>query len=113
MMTIDLAYTGERNYVFYILEKSLYFAVYLQISATWCPHVRIRIDGILPRDLQQTVCPGSMPAIDCAATYGFGPGNAVTFGFLFGSFGTILGDHRLGSIQEPGIGHHRIRSSIL
>ncbi len=89
MMTIDLAYTGERNFVFYILEKSLYFAVYLQILQLG---VRMFVSELTEsfQGISNKLLPGSMPAIDCAATYGFGPGNAVTFGFLFGALGQFL-----------------------
>lgn len=40
--------------------------------------------------ISNKILPGSMPAVDCAATYGFGHPNAVTFGFLFGAFGQFL-----------------------
>ena len=112
MMTIDATYTGERNYVFYILEKSLVLRSLSANFTTGCPYVRIRIDGILPRYLQQTVA-------------WFHAGNRLRgnlwirtrkcrhFRLLVRSFGTILGDHRFGCIQEPGSGHHRIRTCIL
>ena len=72
MMTIDLAYTGERNFVFYILEKSLYFAVYLQILQLG---VRMFVSELTEsfQGISNKLLPGSMPEIDCAATYGFVP----------------------------------------
>ncbi|HRM20022.1 MAG TPA: PTS transporter subunit IIC, partial [Trichococcus flocculiformis] len=69
--------------------KSLYFAVYLQILQLG---VRMFVSELTEsfQGISNKLLPGSMPAIDCAATYGFGPGNAVTFGFLFGALGQFL-----------------------
>lgn len=63
MMTIDASYTGERNYVFYILEKSLYFAVYLQILQLG---VRMFVSELTEsfQGISNKLLPGSMPAID-------------------------------------------------
>ena len=37
--------------------------------------------------ISNKILPGSVPAVDCAAVYGFGHANAVTIGFLFGALG--------------------------
>ena len=37
-----------------------------------------------------SVLKGSLPAVDCAATYSFGDPNAVTLGFLFGALGQVI-----------------------
>ena len=40
--------------------------------------------------ISNKLLPGSMPAVDCAAVYGFGSPNAVTIGFLFGVLGQLV-----------------------
>lgn len=92
MMTIDTAYGssgGAQNYVFYILQKSLTFTVYLQILQLG---VRMFVSELSEsfQGISDKLLPGSMPAIDCAAVYGFGPENAVTIGFLFGTLGQFI-----------------------
>ena len=54
-----------------------------------------------------------MPAVDCAAVYGFGSPNAVTVGFLFGVLGQIVAILGLIVFKSPVINHHWIRTSIL
>lgn len=89
MMTIDTTYDGKRAYGFYILEKSLMFAVYLNILQLG---VRMFVSELTEsfQGISNRLLPGSMPAIDCAATYAFAPGNAVTLGFLAGAIGQFL-----------------------
>ena len=33
---------------------------------------------------------GDLPAVECAATYGFGSPNAVLFGFIYGALGQFI-----------------------
>ena len=40
--------------------------------------------------ISSSVLKGSLPAVDCAATYSFGDSNAVTLGFLFGAIGQVI-----------------------
>ncbi len=92
MMTIDQAYGksgGAQSYFFYIMQKSLTFTVYLQILQLG---VRMFVSELTEsfQGISNKLLPGSMPAIDCAATYGFGPANAVTIGFLFGALGQFV-----------------------
>ncbi|MGY3724712.1 PTS system IIC component, L-Asc family [Granulicatella balaenopterae] len=92
MMTIDQAYGktgGAQSYFFYIMQKSLTFTVYLQILQLG---VRMFVSELTEsfQGISNKLLPGSMPAIDCAATYGFGPTNAVTIGFLFGALGQFV-----------------------
>ena len=77
----------------YILSKSLMFAVYLFILISG---VRMFVAELTEsfRDISERVLPGSLPAVDCAATYGFSSPNTVLFGFIFGCIGqftAILG----------------------
>ncbi len=89
MHKIDKSFVPTQNFFFYILEKSLYFAVYLTILQLG---VRMFVSELTNsfQGISNKILPGSMPAVDCAATYGFGSPNAVTIGFLFGAFGQFI-----------------------
>ncbi|MBP1920210.1 PTS ascorbate transporter subunit IIC [Youngiibacter multivorans] len=90
MIKIDPAgLTAEKSFLFYIMGKALMFSVYLSILQLgvrmFVSELSISFQGI-----SNKLLPGSMPAVDCAAVYGFGHPNAVTFGFLFGALGQLL-----------------------
>ena len=70
----------------YILSKSLMFAVYLFILISG---VRMFVAELTEsfRGISDRVLPGSLPAVDCAATFGFSSPNTVLFGFIFGAIG--------------------------
>jgi ascorbate PTS system EIIC component len=73
----------------YILSKSLLFAVYLFILISG---VRMFVAELTEsfRGISEKILPGSLPAVDCAATYGFSSPNTVLFGFVFGCLGQFL-----------------------
>ncbi len=73
----------------YIFEKCASFAVNLVILKTG---VRMFVGEMVEsfRGISSSVLKGSLPAVDCAATYGFGSPNAVTLGFLFGALGQVI-----------------------
>lgn len=77
------------NFFFYILQTSLYFAVYLAILQlgvrTFVAELTESFQGIASSFL-----PNSVPGIDVAATFGFGSSNAVTIGFIAGALGQFL-----------------------
>jgi PTS system ascorbate-specific IIC component len=89
MHKIDTGFAANRNFAFYIMEKSLNFAVYLSILQLgvrmFVSELTISFQGI-----SNKLLPGSVPAVDCAAVYGFGHANAITIGFLFGALGQLL-----------------------
>lgn len=89
-----------QSFAFYILNTSLFFAVYLAILQlgvrTFVTELTQSFQGISTRLL-----PGAVPGIDCAATYGFGSPNAVTIGFLFGALGQFLAIVTLIVIKSP------------
>jgi PTS system ascorbate-specific IIC component len=89
MHSIDKGFGPKQNFGFYILEKSLFFAVYLTILQLG---IRMFVSELTNsfQGISEKILPGSMPAVDCAAVYGFGHPNAVTIGFLFGAFGQLL-----------------------
>lgn len=100
MHAIDKGFAPNQNFFFYILEKSLNFAVYLTILQLG---VRMFVSELTNsfHGISEKILPGSMPAVDCAATFGFGHPNAVTFGFLFGAFGQLLAILGLVVFQSP------------
>ena len=85
--------TGEltegTNYVWWCLDKSLNFAVYLAILQlgvrTFVTELTASFQGIADKLL-----PSSVPGVDCAVCFGFGDANAVTFGFLAGLVGQLV-----------------------
>lgn len=86
---IDAGFKADRNFIFYIMEKSLNFAVYLSILQLG---VRMFVSELTEsfQGISNKLLPGSVPAVDCAAVYGFGHPNAVTIGFIFGAIGQFI-----------------------
>lgn len=77
------------SFVTYIISKSLYFSVYLAILMSG---VRMFVSELTEsfQGISNRILPGVMPAVDCAAVYGFGSPNTVLFGFIFGALGQFL-----------------------
>lgn len=90
------------NFFFYILTTAMQFTVYLSILQlgvrTFVAELTESFQGISSRWL-----PGAVPAIDCAATYGFGSQNAITLGFMFGALGQFLAIGGLILIGSPTV----------
>lgn len=77
------------SFFFCVLDNALAFAVYMAILQLG---VRVFV-GELTNSFQgisNKLLPGAVPGLDCAASYGFGSANAVTFGFIFGAIGQFL-----------------------
>ena len=90
MRAVDAQNFGKNlSFVTYIVSKSLYFSVYLAILMTG---VRMFVSELTEsfQGISSRILPGVMPAVDCAAVYGFGSPNAVLFGFIFGALGQFL-----------------------
>jgi PTS system ascorbate-specific IIC component len=91
--------TNKYYFVTYVFERTAYFAVYITIILTG---VRMFV-GELTNSFQgisNRLLPGSVPAVDCAVTFGFSP-NAPAYGFIFGFFGQMLAIGFLILIQSP------------
>ena len=73
----------------YVISTTLSFAVYLTILKTgvrmFVSELTVSFQGI-----SNKILPGSFPAVDCAATYGFGSPSAVLFGFLVGTVAQFI-----------------------
>lgn len=89
-----------KSFLFYIMDTSLAFAVYLAVLQlgvrTFVGELTNSFQGI-----QNVLLPGAMPGVDCAAGYGFGSANAVTFGFIFGALGQFLAIIALIALGSP------------
>ena len=89
-----------QSFVFYILTVCLNFAVYLAILQlgvrTFVTELTNSFQGIANKWL-----PGSVPAVDCAVSYGFGSPNAVPLGFLAGALGQFLAIGALILLKSP------------
>lgn len=78
-------------FVKYVFKTTIHFAVYLFILQSgvrmFVAELATSFQGISDRLLK-----GSLPAIDCAATYGFDKagGNSVLFGFVCGAIGQFV-----------------------
>lgn len=80
---------ANRSFFMYVIQVSLMFAVYLSILKQG---VRMFVSELTMsfQGISGTIIPGSIPAVDCAATYGFGSPNTVLLGFLFGILGQFI-----------------------
>lgn len=86
---IDSAFSKDTSFPLYIFEKAASFAVNLTILKTG---VRMFVSELVTSfdGISSSVLKGSVPAVDCAATYGFGSPNAITLGFMFGAIGQAI-----------------------
>lgn len=91
--------TGNYWWGTYIFETCAYFAVYITIIQTgvrmFVAELTESFQGISTRFLK-----GSVPAVDCAVTFGFAP-NAPTYGFIFGFFGQMIAIGTLVAVGSP------------
>lgn len=90
MREIDGGNFGKNlSFVTYVISKSLFFSVYLAILMTG---VRMFVSELTEsfQGISNRILPGVIPAVDCAAVYGFGSANAVLFGFIFGALGQFI-----------------------
>lgn len=94
MSDVDLIGPGAFNpakqaFFMYILQTSLTFSVYLFILMQG---VRMFVSELTNafQGISSKLLPGSFPAVDVAASYGFGSSNAVLSGFAFGLIGQLI-----------------------
>ncbi|GGI65512.1 hypothetical protein GCM10011482_11660 [Enterococcus alcedinis] len=89
MAEFDPGYNPSLAFISYIITKSLSFVVNFIILQTgvrmFVTEITESFNGISDRLLK-----GAIPAVDCAATFGFASSNTVIIGFLFGFLGQLL-----------------------
>lgn len=80
---------SNRSFFMYVIQTSLMFAVYLSILKQG---VRMFVSELTMsfQGISGTIIPGSIPAVDCAATYGFSSPNTVLLGFILGILGQFI-----------------------
>jgi PTS system ascorbate-specific IIC component len=96
----NFAYDQNKYFfITYVFEQTAYFAVYIAIIQMG---VRMFVGELTTsfQGISQKLLPGSVPAVDCAVTFGFAP-NAVMYGFIFGFFGQMLAIGFLILINSP------------
>jgi PTS system ascorbate-specific IIC component len=83
----------------YIWETCAMFAVYITILLTG---VRMFVAELTKsfQGISDKILKGSVPAVDCAVTFGFSP-NAPTYGFIFGFFGQLIAIGTLVLLKSP------------
>lgn len=92
---------SKNKYFFstYIFETTAYFAVYITIILTgvrmFVAELTASFEGISNKLLE-----GSVPAVDCAVTFGFSP-LAPSYGFIFGFAGQMLAIGILVLMKSP------------
>ena len=97
---IDKSFAPTLAFPVYILSKSLLFAVYLSILREG---VRMFVSEMTEsfHGISNKLLPGVMPGVDCAATYGFAPPNAILWGFILGAIGQFIAIAGLLVFQSP------------
>lgn len=86
---LDSAFGKDTSFPLYLYEKGASFAVNLTILKSG---VRMFVSELVTSfdGISSSVLKGSVPAVDCAATFGFGSSNAITLGFMFGAIGQAV-----------------------
>ncbi len=83
----------------YVWETTAYFAVYITIILTgvkmFVAELSTSFQGISDKLLK-----GSVPAVDCAVTFGFSP-QAPMYGFIFGFVGQLIAMFTLVALKSP------------
>lgn len=100
MAEFDPGFNPEIAYVSYMITKSLGFVVSFIVLQTgvkmFVTEITESFNGISSRLLK-----GAVPAVDCAATFGFASSNTVLIGFLFGFLGQLLAIGALVIFKSP------------
>lgn len=83
------AYIPAKSFLIYVLQTSLTFSVYLFILMQGVRMFVAELTNAF-QGISSKLLPGSFPAVDVAASYGFGSSNAVLSGFAFGLIGQLI-----------------------
>lgn len=80
---------AKQSYFMYVLQTAFTFSVYLFILMQG---VRMFVGELTNafQGISNKLLPGSFPAVDVAASYGFGSPSAVLFGFATGLIGQLI-----------------------
>ena len=80
---------AKQDFFMYIIQTAFTFSVYLFVLMQG---VRMFVSELTNafQGISNKLLPGSFPAVDVAASYGFGSPNAVLSGFAFGLIGQLI-----------------------
>lgn len=80
---------SKQAFFMYVIQKAFSFSVYLFILMQG---VRMFVSELTNafQGISNKLLPGSFPAVDVAAAFGFGSPNAVLFGFVSGLIGQLI-----------------------
>lgn len=80
---------AKQDFFMYIIQTAFTFSVYLFVLMQG---VRMFVSELTNafQGISNKLLPGSFPAVDVAASYGFGSPNAVLSGFTFGLIGQLI-----------------------
>lgn len=83
----------------YVPEKQSFFMFVIQTAFTFSVYLFMLMQGVRMfvgeltnafQGISNKLLPGSFPAVDVAASFGFGSPNAVLFGFVSGLIGQVI-----------------------
>lgn len=80
---------AKQDFIMYVIQTAFTFSVYLFVLMQG---VRMFVGELTNafQGISSKLLPGSFPAVDVAASYGFGSPNAVLGGFAFGLIGQLV-----------------------
>jgi Uncharacterized protein conserved in bacteria len=90
---------GKTHWTIYVVNLGLSFSMYMVILLTGVRMLVGEINSAF-KGIQEKLIPNAVPAVDVAALLAFSP-NAATMGFIFCTFGTILGISVLYLMKSP------------
>lgn len=91
VITSGTLYAGPEKQAFfmYVIEVAFTFSVYLFILMQGVRMFVAELTNAF-QGISSKLLPGSFPAVDVAASYGFGSSSAVLFGFVSGLIGQLI-----------------------
>ncbi len=100
MMEFDSSLKPAQWYPTYILSKTLYFSVYINILVAG---VRMFTNELVQsfKGISENRLPGATIAVDIAVIYGFASPNVMMIGFFAGFFGQLLAIASLIFLKSP------------
>ncbi|WP_330848115.1 PTS transporter subunit IIC, partial [Streptococcus suis] len=80
---------AKQAFFMYVIQTAFTFSVYLFILMQGVRMFVAELTNAF-QGISSKLLPGSFPAVDVAASYGFGSSNAVLSGFAFGLIGQLI-----------------------
>ncbi|MBM9832488.1 PTS ascorbate transporter subunit IIC, partial [Enterococcus faecalis] len=90
----------KQSFFMYVIQTAFTFSVYLFILMQGVRMFVAELTNAF-QGISSKLLPGSFPAVDVAASYGFGSPNAVLSGFAFGLIGQLITIALLVTFKSP------------